>query len=144
MKKIFLTTLVLAAATAFVAAQQQDEYNADIRAEYKVYCELHLIRGFNGCEAGIDLGAKQSNLTGHYDIIGDGEGGKRNFYSPVEILNYMSRRGWDIEYKVTNADSLSHGSYMLSKFVIDDSEIADGIDFAQRKPRKQKQDGKKD
>jgi len=126
MKKIFLLLVFVLAVFSLVEAQE---------TEYKVYCELHLIRGFKGCEASVDLGNKYSDVMGRYDYIGDDNGDKKNFYSPIDILNYMSKCGWNIEYKVTNADSLSHGSYLLSKFVNSENEITEGMNFYQRKGR---------
>ncbi|MBQ3689167.1 MAG: hypothetical protein II937_04785 [Bacteroidales bacterium] len=113
---------------------------------YKVYCELKMFHTFNGgVEARVDLGAKYSNTYYRDDVIGDENGEKIIFHSPVAVLNYMSKRGWDIEYKITNADSISHGSYLLTKTVTNDEKITSGIYFSMKKSRqKNNQEGKKD
>lgn len=129
MKKLLLSILLLGG--CFVGFAQQNSY--------KVYCELHLLRHFNGCEANVDLGLKSSNAFSVYDIIAEDTGEKKIFPSPIAILNYMSKCGWDIEYKVTNADSLDHGSYLLSKFVENDDMITEGLFLVQKKSRNRKE-----
>lgn len=113
--------------------------------KYKAYCTLNLFHQWGGgYEAMVDLGMKKSDRIGRYEEIGEENGGKRVFCSPMAVLNYMSKLGWDIEYKVTNADSVLHQSYMMSKFVENDGQITEGLFLVAPSGRKRNQEGTKD
>ena len=113
--------------------------------KYKAYCELNLFHQWGGgYEVMVDVGMKKSDRIGRYEEIGEENGGKRVFCSPMAVLNYMSKLGWDIEYKITNADSVLHQSYMMSKFVENDGQITEGLFLVAPSGRKRNQEGTKD
>jgi len=128
MKRIIAIFSVLVLTSLFNQVSAQNDY--------KVYCEVNMLWNFKGCYAALTLGDKYSNVNSKYDYIGDSLGDKKVFRNSVSILNYMSKNGWDIEYKVTNADSISCGSYLLSKYVQDDAQITSGLTLAKRNKSK--------
>ena len=78
----------------------------------------------------LDMGRKQPNKEG-YESIYDG-GKKRKFNTMMEILDYMSKRGWTVQSTYIVTEGMSKQNvlhFLMEKKVTDDSQIDDGLEL---------------
>lgn len=127
MKKIYLI-VVFALFCAMANAQSATQPGE----KYPVYCEVMGFNawGFGKVKARLDMGRKQPNKE-DYEYIYEGNK-KRKFNTMMEVLDYMSKRGWKVHstYVVTEGmgkQNVLH--YLMVKEVMNDSEIDEGLDL---------------
>ena len=76
------------------------------------------------------MGRKQINKEG-YESIYDGDK-KRKFNTMMEVLDYMSKRGWKVHSTYVITESMGKQNvlhFLLEKQVTDDSQIDDGLEL---------------
>ena len=99
---------------------------------YSVYCEVvgYNTWGYGKVKVRLDMGRKQPNKEG-YESIYDG-GKKRKFNTMMEILDYMSKRGWTVQSTYIVTEGMSKQNvlhFLIEKKVTDDSQIDDGLEL---------------
>jgi hypothetical protein len=99
MRKLLVFLLLLAA--GFTYAQNQQEY-LKIRVDYKIkfaeyFYELTLDIGKNGSHS---LAGKVENKDGVVYV--KNENGMLDFESDIDLLNYLSKKGWKVMYTGKN------------------------------------------
>lgn len=123
MKKILF---VLVMALMSLGAHAQSVENPGDK--YPVYCT---IKGYNTWGIGkmkviLDLGYKVTNYESIY-----GEDGKQvKFNTMMEAVNYMAKRGWELDKIFFLTESMSKtnvANYVLKKMVTSDEEIRKGL-----------------
>ena len=99
---------------------------------YSVYCDLagYNSWGYGKVKVRLDMGRKQINKEG-YESIYDGDK-KRKFNTMMEVLDYMSKRGWKVHSTYVITESMGKQNvlhFLLEKQVTDDSQIDDGLEL---------------
>ena len=123
MKKLFVIMMM---ALLSLGAQAQSVTNPG--EKYPVYCS---VKGYNFWGAGkvkviLDFGAKTKNFE---TIIGD-DGKQIKFNTMMEVINYMAKRGWELDGTYVVSEGLSKQNvinYVLKKYVVSDEEIRKGL-----------------
>ena len=126
MKKLFL--LLMALWSLGVNAQSVTKPGE----AYSVYCgfEGYNSWGYGKVKVRLDMGRKQINKEG-YESIYDGDK-KRKFNTMMEVLDYMSKRGWKVHSTYVITESMGKQNvlhFLLEKQVTDDSQIDDGLEL---------------
>ena len=96
--------------------------------KYPVYCS---VKGYNFWGVGkvkvqLDLG----NKTSSFESLLDENGKQIKFNTMMEVINYMAKRGWELDQVCFFTEGMSKtnvANYILKKYIKDDSEIRDGI-----------------
>lgn len=123
MKKI---VFVLAMMMAVCCAQAQSVNQPG--EKYPVYCS---VKGYNFWGVGkvkvqLDLGNKTSNFESPLD-----ENGKQiKFNTMMEVINYMAKRGWELDQVCFFTEGMSKtnvANYILKKYITDDQQIREGL-----------------
>lgn len=123
MKKI---VIVLAMMMAVCCAQAQSVNQPG--EKYPVYCS---VKGYNFWGVGkvkvqLDLGNKSSS----FESLLDESGKQIKFNTMMEVINYMAKRGWELDKVCFFTEGMSKtnvANYIMKKYVTDDSEIRAGI-----------------
>lgn len=123
MKKVFI---MMAFMMAVCCAQAQSVNQPG--EKYPVYCSL---KGYNFWGVGkvkvqLDLGYKTSN----FETLLDENGKKIKFNTMMEVINYMAKRGWELDQVCFFTEGLSKtnvANYVLKKYITDDSQIREGL-----------------
>lgn len=110
-----LLLLFIGICPMFANAQRVDKPGES----YKVYCYMTYYR----LEITIDI------FDEHYFLI-DEEGKKMKFESSLDVLNYLSKRGWEFVL-------IDGGQYLLQKEVKSDEEAKKGLILLDRKKKKE-------
>lgn len=118
MKKLLL---ILALIPLFAMAQQP----------YKVYCIMNnkLLLSLK-YKARVDFGLSYKGDAYNFNTIVDEKGEDIKFNTEVDIINYISKRGWTLEQvyvAMSRNESSERQHYLFSKTVTDDSQIREGI-----------------
>lgn len=111
---------------AVCCAQAQSENQPG--EKYPVYCSL---KGYNFWGVGkvkvqLDLG----NKSGNFESLLDENGKQIKFNTMMEVINYMAKRGWELDKVCFFTEGMSKtnvANYIMKKYVTDDSEIRAGI-----------------
>ena len=101
--------------------------------KYQVFCEVmgYNSWGFGKVKARLDMGRTQPNKE-DYEYIYEG-GKKKKFNTMMEVLDYMSKRGWILHSTYVVSEGMSKQNvihYLMYKFVSDDSQIDDGLELS--------------
>lgn len=123
MKKVFI---MMAFMMAVCCAQAQSVNQPG--EKYPVYCSL---KGYNFWGVGkvkvqLDLGYKTSN----FETLLDENGKQIKFNTMMEVINYMAKRGWELDQVCFFTEGLSKtnvANYVLKKYITDDSQIREGL-----------------
>ena len=99
---------------------------------YPVYCDLSCYNswGFGKVKVRLDMGRTQPNKEGYESIYDSGK--KRKFNTLMEVLDYMSKRGWKVHSTFVVTESLAMPNvlyFLLEKQVTDDSQIDKGLEL---------------
>ena len=121
MKKVFLF-IMLCMITVSVNAQNVKNDGKP----YAFYCQLVGMKNLSGQ---LRLQILWNNLKKENNLR-DEKGEKIEFYTMVDAMNYMSKRGWDYVECVT----YSHGAsnvvhYIFRKYVTNDEEAKEDLYF---------------
>ena len=123
MKKImFILAMMMAVCCAKAQSVNQPG------EKYPVYCSL---KGYNFWGVGkvkvqLDLGYKTSN----FETLLDENGKQIKFNTMMEVINYMAKRGWELDQVCFFTEGLSKtnvANYVLKKYITDDSQIREGL-----------------
>ena len=123
MKKVFIIMMM---ALMSLGAQAQSVNQPG--EKYPVYCS---VKGYNFWGVGkvkvqLDLGYKTSN----FETLLDENGKKIKFNTMMEVINYMAKRGWELDQVCFFTEGLSKtnvANYVLKKYITDDSQIREGL-----------------
>ena len=123
MKKVFIIMMM---ALMSLGAQAQSVNQPG--EKYPVYCS---VKGYNFWGVGkvkvqLDLGYKTSN----FETLLDENGKQIKFNTMMEVINYMAKRGWELDQVCFFTEGMSKtnvANYILKKYIKDDSEIRAGI-----------------
>ena len=123
MKKVFIIIMM---ALMSLGAQAQSVNQPG--EKYPVYCS---VKGYNFWGVGqvqvqLDLGYKTSN----FETPLDDNGQPLKFNTMMEVINYMAKRGWELDKVCFFTEGMSKtnvANYIMKKYVTDDSEIRAGI-----------------
>ena len=123
MKRMFI---LMAFVVAVCCAQAQSVNQPG--EKYPVYCS---VKGYNFWGAGkvkvqLDLGYKTSN----FETLLDENGKQIKFNTMMEVINYMAKRGWELDQVCFFTEGMSKtnvANYILKKYIKDDSEIRAGL-----------------
>lgn len=123
MKKVFIIIMM---ALMSLGAQAQSVNQPG--EKYPVYCS---VKGYNFWGVGkvkvqLDLGYKTSN----FETLLDENGKQIKFNTMMEVINYMAKRGWELDQVCFFTEGMSKtnvANYILKKYITDDSEIRAGI-----------------
>ena len=123
MKRMFF---LMALVVAVCCAQAQSVNQPG--EKYPVYCS---VKGYNFWGVGkvkvqLDLG----NKTSSFESLLDENGKQIKFNTMMEVINYMAKRGWELDQVCFFTEGMSKtnvANYILKKYIKDDSEIRDGI-----------------
>ena len=123
MKKVFIIIMM---ALMSLGAQAQSVNQPG--EKYPVYCS---VKGYNFWGVGkvkvqLDLGYKTSN----FETLLDENGKQIKFNTMMEVINYMAKRGWELDKVCFFTEGMSKtnvANYIMKKYVTDDSEIRAGI-----------------
>lgn len=123
MKRMFI---LMALVVAVCCAQAQNVNQPG--EKYPVYCS---VKGYNFWGVGkvkvqLDLGNKTSN----FESLLDENGKQIKFNTMMEVINYMAKRGWELDQVCFFTEGMSKtnvANYILKKYIKDDSEIRAGI-----------------
>lgn len=123
MKKVFIIMMM---ALMSLGAQAQSVNQPG--EKYPVYCS---VKGYNFWGVGkvkvqLDLGYKTSN----FETLLDENGKQIKFNTMMEVINYMAKRGWELDQVCFFTEGMSKtnvANYILKKYITDDSEIRAGI-----------------
>ena len=101
--------------------------------KYKVYCEVMGFNtwGFGKVKVKLDMGRMPKN-KGYESIYQNGK--KRKFNTMMEILDYMSKRGWTVHSTYVVTEGLGKQSvlhFLLEKEVTEDSQIDEGLELGE-------------
>ena len=101
---------------------------------YTVYCDLSCYNtwGFGKVKVRLDMGRTLPNKEG-YESIYDGDK-KRKFNTMMEVLDYMSKRGWKVHSTYVITESVGKQNvlhFLLEKQVTDDSQIDEGLELGE-------------
>lgn len=129
MKKLML---VLAFMMAVCSAQAQSENQPG--EKYPVYCS---VKGYNFWGVGkvkviLDLG----NRTKNFESLLDESGKQIKFNTMMEVINYMAKRGWELDQVCFFTEGMSRtnvANYILKKYIKDDNEIREGLNTQDEK-----------
>lgn len=102
--------------------------------KYNVYCDVmgYNFWGFGKVKVQLDLGAVAEG-RGAFESLYDENGKKIKFNTMMDVINYMSKRGWQVHstYVVTESKGLSGGQnvihFLLVKKVASDDQIREGL-----------------
>ena len=121
MKKIVI--LIMLCMIGFSAKAQN--YKNDGKP-YAFYCQLV---GFKNFAAQLRLKVLWDNIKEDNNLR-DENGKKIEFYTMVDAMNYMSKRGWDYVECVTYKEGTSNVvHYIFRKYVTTDEEAKEGLYF---------------
>ena len=123
MKKVLLMTVFLMT----VCCAQAQSVNQP-GEKYPVYCS---VKGYNFWGAGkvkvqLDLGNKSSN----FESLLDENGKQIKFNTMMEVINYMAKRGWELDKVCFFTEGISKtnvANYILKKYITDDQQIREGL-----------------
>ena len=123
MKKIML---IMAMMMAVCSAQAQSVNQPG--EKYPVYCSL---KGYNFWGVGkvkvqLDLGYKSNS----FESLLDENGKKIKFNTMMEVINYMAKRGWELDQVCFFTEGMTKtnvANYVLKKYITDDSQIREGL-----------------
>ena len=123
MKKVFIV-LMMALMNLGTQAQSVNQPGE----KYPVYCSL---KGYNFWGVGkvkvqLDLGYKSNS----FESLLDENGKKIKFNTMMEVINYMAKRGWELDQVCFFTEGLSKtnvANYVLKKYITDDSQIREGL-----------------
>jgi len=128
MKKIFLLGILLLSISNVCAQNVLSPGE-----KYPVYCTImgYNFLGIGKVKVKLDLGATSKSRD--FESLYDSNTGKKiKFNSMIEVLNYMSKRGWVLDqvtsYQETGGfskDVVIH--YIMKKMVSSDEEIREGL-----------------
>lgn len=108
----------------------------DADGRYPVYCTIVCSNfwGFGKVNATMDFGGGKTWL-GSLCIILDDDGHKMKFTSTMGAVNYMAKRGWKLDKTIFLTEGKSNVlHYIMVKYVKDDSEITEGINYKSKDP----------
>lgn len=96
--------------------------------KYPVYCS---VKGYNFWGVGkvkvqLDLGYKTSN----FETLLDENGKQIKFNTMMEVINYMAKRGWELDQVCFFTEGISKtnvANYVLKKYITGDSQIREGL-----------------
>lgn len=96
--------------------------------KYPVYCS---VKGYNFWGVGkvkvqLDLGNKTSN----FESLLDENGKQIKFNTMMEVINYMAKRGWELDQVCFFTEGMSKtnvANYILKKYITDDQQIREGL-----------------
>lgn len=86
--------------------------------------------GYGKVKVRLDMGRKQPNKEGYESIYAGDK--KRKFNTMMEVLDYMSKRGWKVHTTYVITESMSKQNvlhFLLEKQVTDDSQIDEGLEL---------------
>ena len=123
MKKVFI---LMAFVMAVCCAQAQSVNQPG--EKYPVYCS---VKGYNFWGVGkvkvqLDLGYKSSN----FESLLDENGKQIKFNTMMEAINYMAKRGWELDQVCFFTEGMSKtnvANYIMKKYITDDSQIREGL-----------------
>ena len=93
---------------------------------YAFYCQLV---GFKNLAGQLRLKVLWDNIKDENNLRNE-KGEKIEFYTMVDAMNYMSKRGWDYVECVTYKDGANNVvHYIFRKFVSKDEEAKEGLYF---------------
>lgn len=100
--------------------------------KYPVYCEVmgYNSWGFGKIKARLDMGRTNPSKQ-DYEYIYEG-GKKKKFNTIMEVLDYMSKRGWKLHSTYVVAEGMSRQNvmhFLMEKYVSSDEEIDDNLDL---------------
>ena len=128
MKKIVCLLFILMS----VVCTTKSQVMVAPEGKYEVYCT---VRGYNSWGFGkvkvkLDMGR---TLVGNADFECIYENGKKKkFNSMMEVLDYMSKRGWHLHstFVVTQSATQNVLNFLMVKYVSDDSQIDEGLELS--------------
>ena len=121
MKKIIVLLFVFLSSIS-VSAQN---YKNDGKP-YAFYCQLV---GFKNLNGQLRLKVLWNNIRTENNLRNE-NGEKIEFFTMVDAMNYMSKRGWDYVECVTYKDGSSNVvHYIFRKYVTNDEEAKEGLYF---------------
>ena len=96
--------------------------------KYPVYCS---VKGYNFWGVGkvkvqLDLGNKTSN----FESLLDENGKQIKFNTIMEVINYMAKRGWELDQVCFFTEGMSKtnvANYIMKKYITDDQQIREGL-----------------
>lgn len=123
MKKVFI---MMAFMMAVCCAQAQSVNQTG--EKYPVYCS---VKGYNFWGVGkvkvqLDLGYKTSN----FETLLDENGKQIKFNTMMEVINYMAKRGWELDQVCFFTEGMSKtnvANYIMKKYITDDQQIREGL-----------------
>lgn len=123
MKKVFI---LMAFVVAVCCAQAQSVNQPG--EKYPVYCS---VKGYNFWGVGkvkvqLDLGYKSNS----FESLLDENGKKIKFNTMMEVINYMAKRGWELDQVCFFTEGMTKtnvANYVLKKYITDDSQIREGL-----------------
>jgi hypothetical protein len=123
MKRMFI---LMAFVVAVCCAQAQSVNQPG--EKYPVYCSL---KGYNFWGVGkvkvqLDLGYKTSN----FETLLDENGKQIKFNTMMEVINYMAKRGWELDQVCFFTEGMSKtnvANYIMKKYINDDQQIREGL-----------------
>ena len=123
MKKIMF---ILAMMMAVCCAQAQSVNQPG--EKYPVYCSLkgYNFWGFGKVKVQLDLGYKSNS----FESLLDENGKKIKFNTMMEVINYMAKRGWELDQVCFFTEGMTKtnvANYVLKKYITDDSQIREGL-----------------
>ncbi len=128
MKKVFIIMMM-----ALMSLGTQAQVVQAPEGKYAVFCEVmgYNSWGFGKVKARLDMGRTQPNKE-DYEYIYEG-GKKRKFNTMMEILDYMTKRGWNLHSTYVVTEGMSKQNvlhFLMVKFVTSDDEIDDGLELS--------------
>lgn len=121
MKKIIVLLFVFLSSIS-VSAQN---YKNDGKP-YAFYCQLV---GFKNLNGQLRLKVLWNNIRTENNLRNE-NGEKIEFFTMVDAMNYMSKRGWDYVECVTYKDGSGNVvHYIFRKYVTNDEEAKEGLYF---------------
>lgn len=123
MKRMFIL-MVLVVAVCCAQAQSVNQPGE----KYPVYCS---VKGYNFWGVGkvkvqLDLGYKTSN----FETLLDENGKQIKFNTMMEVINYMAKRGWELDQVCFFTEGISKtnvANYILKKYITDDQQVREGL-----------------
>jgi len=123
MKRMFILMALLVA----VCCAQAQSVNQP-GEKYPVYCS---VKGYNFWGVGkvkvqLDLGYKSNS----FESLLDENGKKIKFNTMMEVINYMAKRGWELDQVCFFTEGMTKtnvANYVLKKYITDDSQIREGL-----------------
>ncbi len=121
MKKVVLLALF----TIFSLGVNAQNYKNDVKP-YAFYCQLV---GMKNLAGQLRLKILWNNIREENNLR-DENGKKIEFFTMVDAMNYMSKRGWDYVDCVTYKDGTNNVvHYIFRKYVTTDEEAKEGLYF---------------